>query len=65
MNIIALLLIIGVVKYLSTNSKQVLDMLSMLALFLLVLHVSGIVNLAFMYDCFGSIKMSEVIAKFE
>jgi hypothetical protein len=65
MNIIALLLIIGIIKYLSKNSRQVLDTLSMIALLLLVLHASGMINLAFMYDCFGGIKISEIIAKFE
>jgi|TARA_A100001515_G_C4591438_1_gene216098 hypothetical protein len=65
MNIIALVLIIGIVKYLSEHSSKVFDIMSKIALLMIILSMAGIIDLSFLQGCLNNVKMSEIIARFE
>ena len=65
MNLLALIGIFVLLSYVGKRSRQTVDVLSRIALFVVVLSMAGVVDLTPINGCLTNIKLSEIISRFE
>ena len=65
MNLLALIGIAVILKYVSKYSRETVDMLARFALVLIVLSMAGIIDITPINGCLSNIQIGDLIAKFE